>query len=285
MSKLREFYNRFRCVLEDKVLTAPCLGYVTQFNFDEEVLTSKMAELKLQGYTSLGQIFNIDELASLHKIIDNAVSDRIPGIIVDWSDKVEYWTIRNPLRLDQLIINSAMNPLCIALAERYFGRMPYLSDVDMRRIPPANMKQLQTKGYSSSNWHRDTRGRQLKIMIYLTDVDELDSNFSFLPATHIGAHNRKAEYMASRFSDEEVNGMQIKPQEWYGKAGTAMLFDTNLIHRLRRKVTGSVRDTVTFYYTPGQNTWHLDFDESLVAKLPKQVSAIFGNPSWPFKRA
>ena len=131
MSKLREFYNRFRCVLEDKVLTAPYLGYVPQFNFDEEVLTSKMAELKLQGYTSLGQIFNTDDLAFLSNLIDNAVSDGIPDIIVDWSDKVEYWTIRNPLRLDQMIIRSAMNPLCIALAERYFGRMPYLSDVDM----------------------------------------------------------------------------------------------------------------------------------------------------------
>ena len=143
------------------------------------------------------------------------------------------------------------------------------------------MKSLHPNENSSSNWHRDARGRQLKMMIYLTDVTEEDSNFSLLPTTHHGNYARKSTYQESRFSDAEVKDMSISPQEWLGNAGDAQLFDTNLIHRLRRKLNSAVRDTVTFYYTPGQAMTRLDMPS---VDLGPATEALFADPDWPLKR-
>lgn len=279
---LRQFISRCRVAVEDAVLTAPMPGYVPRFLGDEAALMKGVAELRARGYTSVGCLFSPKEIAYIKSLIDSAVQRERAGVTAEWSEQVEYWRILNPFCLDPLFLRLAVHPLVIALVERYFGRRPYLADVDMRRIPPKDMAELEKKGYSSSNWHHDTRGRQLKMMIYLTDVGESDSNFALLPSTH-GAYRRKNEHMESRFSDEEVDAMQIKPLEWYGMAGEAMLFDTNLIHRLRRKPTANTRDSITFYYTPGQALAHLALDRDALRDLPEEARTIFGNPPWRFR--
>jgi len=245
------------------------------------LLNYKLAELKSQGYTSIDGLLSPEELKDIGIKIDKAVSGEMPNIDIKWNERVKYWVIQNPLVMDSCLLRCALSTACLGIAERYFRRMPYLADVDMRRIPPADMESIELGGHSSSNWHRDTRGRQLKMMIYLTDVDKNDSNFSFLPGSHISAFRRKLDYAASRFSDAEITNMQTEPIEWYGKAGSVMLFDTNLIHRLRRKPTSKVRDSITFYYTPGQNVRLLKFDKSALAQCISSKAEVLQNPSWP----
>lgn len=281
---LRQILSRYRVLIEDAVLTAPVPGYTPRFAGDEGELAQGVAELRSRGYTSAGRLVGPDELTRLRGLIDAAVGGERPDLQVEWNERVKYWRLTNPLRLDALLVRLAVHPPAIALVERYFGRQPYLSDVDMRRVPPVTMAEIEKQGYSSSNWHRDTRGRQLKLMIYLSDVEEVDSNFALLPGTHAGAHRRKKGYDESRLSDAEVREMAAEPMEWYGMAGEAMLFDTNVIHRLRRKGTARVRDSVTFYYTPGQALSRLDMDKSALMGLPDSARAIFGDPGMPFKR-
>lgn len=240
MSKLLTIKSYLRLLAEDYLFTSPKLFFKNKFVIDDISLNIKLDELKLNGYTSIEGLLSLEELKDIGIKINKAVSGEMPNIDIQWNDKVKYWVIQNPLVLDPSLLKSALSTMCLGIAERYFRRMPFLADVDMRRIPPADMESIELSGYSSSNWHRDTRGRQLKMMIYLTDVGENDSNFSFLPGTHISAFRRKLKYAASRFSDAEVAGMQIAPMEWYGKAGSVMLFDTNLIHRLRRKPKSKV---------------------------------------------
>jgi ectoine hydroxylase-related dioxygenase (phytanoyl-CoA dioxygenase family) len=130
-------------------------------------------------------------------------------------------------------------------------------------------------GYTSSHWHRDIRGRQVKVMLYLTDVTERDSNFAFLLGTHKNSYVRPRRIEESRFNEEWVISSGIKPVECYGQAGTAMIFDTNLIHRLRRKPGSAVRDSITFYYTPSQETRALDVDPGLIKDLPEEARLLF----------
>lgn len=281
---LKQILSRYRVLIEDAVLTAPVPGYTPQFPGDEAQLAKGVAELQSRGYTAAGRLLSPTELTRLRGLIDAAVQGERPELQVEWNERVKYWRLANPLRLDALLVRLAVHPSAIALVERYLGRRPYLSDVDMRRIPPVTMAEVEKQGYSSSNWHRDTRGRQLKLMIYLSDVEEVDSNFALLPGTHAGAHRRKKGYEESRLSDAEVRGMATQPVEWYGAAGEAMLFDTNVIHRLRRKATARVRDSVTFYYTPGQALSRLDMDKSALTGLNDEARAIFGDPGIPFKR-
>jgi len=195
---------------------------------------------------------------------------------------VQYARVVNPLRLHAKLLELAVHPLALAVAEAYFRRQPYLADVDLRRVEAVSMAELGPQHVSSSNWHRDTRGRQLKLMVYLSDVSAGDSNFSLIPGSHRGQHVRKGTYMESRLQDSEVGELQTL--EWYGAAGEAMLFDTNVIHRLRRKAGASVRDSVTYYYTPGQSLFALDYPQDALSKLSEASRVVFSEPGWPLSR-
>ena len=276
--------HRFRVQIEDLVLSAPLPGYKKKLFGDHVNLFQSLNELHAKGYTSIGKVISLQDLARLKEAIDEALQGQRSGMRVTWNDRVKYWQILNPLRLNSLLVFLAAHPLALTLAQHYFGRRAYLSDIDMRRVPPTNMVDLEMNGYSSSNWHRDTRGRQLKMMVYLSNVGNEDNNFALLPSTHRGAFRRKGEYLESRVKDEQASSMTLEPFEWYGQAGEAMLFDTNLVHRLRRKPSASTRDSITFYYNPGQSCWALDFDKDIILSLPDEARAIFDEPPWPFKR-
>lgn len=280
MIKIQTIKNYIRFLIEDNIITSPSIFYKNKYSYDDAWLKIRLAELRTHGYTSIDGLLSEEVLRAISIKINEGVSGCASNIDISWNDQSKYWVINNPLMLDPNLVRIALDLRCLAIAERYFGRMPYLADVDMRRIPPVDMKVVQESGYSSSNWHRDTRGRQLKMMIYLTDVGANDSNFSFIPGSHTSAYRRKLGFMESRLTDEEVARMNKKTIEWYAKAGSVMIFDTNLIHRLRRKVGGNVRDSITFYYTPGQNTRQLKLNRDWHKGLSYEVEALY-NPQWP----
>jgi hypothetical protein len=280
---LREFVARSRVIVEDLVLTSPRSNYQPRLSpLAGQDVPRLVATLEQQGFASLGSIVNSTELSQIRSAIHAAVRKQRNDVAAKWSDKVQYTQILSPLRLHNTLVAMAAHPMALAVAESYFRRQPYLADVDLRRVEAVSMQELGPEHVSSSTWHRDTRGRQLKLMVYLTDVAESDSNFSLIPGSHRGQYRRKSTYMESRVRDSEVDGLQTL--EWYGAAGDAMLFDTNVIHRLRRKAGASVRDSITYYYTPGQSLFALDYPAAAVDALPENSRVVFGEPGWPLSR-
>jgi hypothetical protein len=279
---LRKLVARSRVLVEDMVLTSPRLNFAPEFGrAAAQDVAPLVRSLDQRGFASLGSLLSAAELRDVRSAIDAAVEGRAPGVSISWNERVQYSQIVNPLRLHRRLLELAVEPTTLAVAEAYFRRHPYLSDVDLRRVNAVSMEALGPKHVSSSNWHRDTRGRQLKLMMYLSDVTERDSNFSLVPGSHRGQHRRKSTYEESRLQDSEVREETL---EWYGEAGDAMLFDTNIIHRLRRKAGAAVRDSITYYYTPGQALFGLDYPQAWVDALPEDSRAVFGEPGWPLVR-
>ena len=123
----------------------------------------------------------LEQSWSLNEAADDAVAGSRSDLRVIWLEKVKYWLVDNPLRLHRELRELAAMPSVIATADAYLQRTAYLADVDFRKVMPVKMGELEKLGFSSSNWHRDNRGRQLKMMIYLSDVGEKDSCFSLFP--------------------------------------------------------------------------------------------------------
>ncbi|HZN87194.1 MAG TPA: phytanoyl-CoA dioxygenase family protein [Burkholderiales bacterium] len=278
---LRELVARSRVLVEDMVLTSPRLAFRPRLAEGMPV-SEYVRGLQDKGYASIGSLLSPAELREIRTQIDAALSEKRADIAVKWSDKVQYARVINPLRLHEKLLALAAHPLALAVAEAYFRRQPYLADVDLRRVEAVSMESLGPQHVSSSSWHRDTRGRQLKLMVYLSDVTAKDSNFSLVPGSHRGQHLRKGTYMESRLGDAEVADLQTL--EWYGAAGEAMLFDTNVIHRLRRKAGAAVRDSITYYYTPGQSLFALDYPAEALHHLPEASRVVFSEPGWPLSR-
>lgn len=275
---------RLRAMLEDHVLTRPSLLFSPAFVLDadeEAVAQAAVREMHATSAFLAGVRVSPDRLALIRSALEEAYQGRRGDIRVSTNSRTGISQIQNPLMLHPEIITLATDPFLCGVIERYLRRRIVLADVDMRRVPPMDMVELDQRavtkavGYTSSHWHHDIRGRQVKIMIYLTDVTEQDSNFAFLPGTHRGRHIRPRRVEDSRFSDAWVEASGIEPVECYGPAGTVMVFDTNPVHRLRRKPTGTVRDSLTLYYTPGQEARVLDFRQNQIAHLSEAARALF----------
>ena len=253
LGKLRNF-------IEDTILTNPCFGKNQPLRSGNPSFSPSLNSLKKNGYCNVGKLLSEVELLQIRKKMTSLSKNKK---IANFNKSVNYIQFNKPLLIHPAFTRIATNPYILDLIETYFNRECYLADVDARRIYAYDVNEIQKNvGYTSSNWHKDSRGRQLKLMIYLTDVNSNDSNFSFIPETHIPFFSRSKNNVY-RFSDADVNQVENEPIEWLGKAGEACLFDTNLIHRLRRKKTASIRDSFTFYFTPGQELRHLDLDLGL----------------------
>lgn len=275
---------RLRAALEDYVLTRPSPLFRPAFVLgerEEGEAQSAVAQIRDTGAFFAGVRILPERLVMIRKALADAYEGRRADLRVSVNQRTGIAQIHNPLRVCPEIIALAVDPFLCGIAERYLRRRVLLADTDMRRVPPMEMRDLDQRagtkavGYTSSHWHRDIRGRQLKVMFYLTDVTEKDSNFAFLPGTHKISPVRPRHVEESRFNEEWVVSSGVTPIECYGLAGTAMVFDTNFVHRLRRKPGGAVRDSVTFYYTPGQETRFLDVDRGLIKDLPEGARLLF----------
>lgn len=122
---------------------------------------------------------------------------------------------------------------------------------------------------SGGGWHRDGDQSQLKIMVYLNDVESTNGPFLFIPnSKKFDAKRNKIEvkdslkrkiyiklgkikeidprYMESSI-EEYVEKNKLNIKEITGKAGTVVLFDGSFIHR-GKIIEEGVRYSYTNYF-------------------------------------
>jgi ectoine hydroxylase-related dioxygenase (phytanoyl-CoA dioxygenase family) len=275
--------SRVLTVIEDRLLTAPNPFFSPAFcHTEERSVDDASARIREIGGIDAGVLMPVATCAAICANLDLAYAGNLTGVRTRTNSRTGIAQVLNPLRVHPALLQLATQPFVLAVIESYLRRRIYLADVDVRRVPPMTMDEVDQRagtmalGYTSSHWHRDIRGRQVKVMVYLTEVAEGDSNFAYLPGSHRGYQHRPQNIERSRFTDAQVASLGIVPVECYGPAGTTLVFDTNCIHRLRRKSTARLRDTVTFYYTPGQELRALDVEPEALRRLPELSRALFG---------
>ena len=60
-----------------------------------------------------------------------------------------------------------------------------------------------------------------------------------------------------------------------GNKGDAMLFNTNITHRLNRKQNARIRDTITIYFTPGQHISNIFKNNEKIKKIKPNIQNLF----------
>ena len=93
---------------------------------------------------------------------------------------------------------------------------------------------------SGGNWHRDDKdGRQLKFILYLTDVKPNNGGFNYLRYTHkplnriFNSIQMGCGINAWNFSQDQINKLSPKYEfvDVTGKAGDLIIVDTSGIHK------------------------------------------------------
>ena len=112
---------------------------------------------------------------------------------------------------------------------------------------------------SGGGWHRDrTTGKQIKALLYLTDVDVNNGPFQYLKRSHRPLNiikecaSENFEFNQSRFDNKQIEKLINKKYKeklltLTGKAGTIVFVNTRGIHR-GMPIEKGVRYSLTNYY-------------------------------------
>jgi hypothetical protein len=161
--------------------------------------------------------------------------------------------------LSPTIREFAGHPLLTTLTERYFGGFQAFTLANRIAFTPGNLG-------SGGGWHRDGFYRELKTILYLSDVAaengafqivERSNNFSEIVRA---VETLKLHWRQNRLTDRDDALARQYPDRLKtltGKAGTLLVFDTSCIHR-----GAPIREGVRFaltnycwrgsYYPPSQ---------------------------------
>jgi hypothetical protein len=114
----------------------------------------------------------------------------------------------------------ASSPLLLAPVTRYFGMFPILTGFG---VTLARNEAYFRK--SSQRLHFDPEDRsQLKVFVYLTDVDADSGPFMAVPATQCAHLFTRSDFILDRQDDSVVEAGAIQP--FHGPAGTVIFCDT-----------------------------------------------------------
>ena len=145
-------------------------------------------------------------------------------------------------------IQELSNILIPQAEANYYGCNLRCDKIYIYRNVPCNKKQ------SSWIWHYDNNPPTvLKLMVYLTDVDETTAplqvvNGQTFEPTRLGPSQWKSAPNNSRVPESEIDEEKIK--SYYGGAGTTMLFYPNTTHRATSPDPGKHRDILVIRVKP-----------------------------------
>ncbi len=139
----------------------------------------------------------------------------------------------------------------------------------------ARIDAVPTNNGSGDGWHRDAHGFQFKSILYLSDTDDRNGPFEYLPGSHklwrAGVDTALAGLPAapaSRYDDAQVARLEtfgFAPRRFPGKAGTLLLACTCGIHRGCPLETGWRYALTNYFHHPYQ------LDDAKVASFPALV--------------
>lgn len=205
-------------------------------------------KLRKNGFFTIDNFLSDEECASLIKIIDKNVNKDFC-----WRDKydsdIRIFGIENiaPPFKKMFYKHDLYN-----IYKKYISRNT-LYETKMAAKMTFSKKNLGSGG----GWHRDTVNvRQMKFILYLSDVTEDNGCFQYIPGSH--KNNNKFEsakilrssIIPQRYSVEDVDlivkKLNLKVNSITGKKGTLLVVDTSGLHR-GKPMNSGIRYAVTNY--------------------------------------
>lgn len=216
----------------------PDSRYQARFVSGDQRLTARAHadELRREGIILLPQYFGGEQLARFQAAFEAAVAGR-PGTNQDsfYNDSV--------MQLDPAFLDAALDPFLLQIVGDYYQKQFGLGRADAMRLLPSAAGRT-----GSFQWHHDARGRQVHLMVLMSDVSREGQAMTYLRRSHSRYYSHYRGIAKTRF-DKDLEGQDIADRiVWVaGTAGTVALFDANGLHSGNRNdVEG--RDTLTFCY-------------------------------------
>ncbi|MCU0534222.1 MAG: hypothetical protein MUD14_10045 [Hydrococcus sp. Prado102] len=151
------------------------------------------------------------------------------------------------------IARLALDPNLLVPIANYFGILPILFGFDINRA-----SSREVLDWSSHRYHLDPEDTmQIKVFIYLDDVDENVGPFTAISADKSKAIAEYFNYTVGRLKDEQVHSI-IDPKNetiCIGRKGTTIFCDTNRCFHYGGRIKERERYVLTIYYSLPTSTW------------------------------
>lgn len=225
-----------------------------------------VAKLKKDGLVQFPAYFKGEFLASLKRVFDALITERSNGELGPNCQVCE-----DILDFDFVLLEAALDSTLLEIIARYYRKKFATGRADVVRILP-----VESVRYGSSQWHHDSRGRQIKAQILLTDVAADGQRMTFLKGTHKNYYSHwRGKGDGSRFELDVASQPHLAASavNAAGPAGTVNLFDTNGLHSGNRN-NSATRETLTIYYSTARNYRPLQYRRAHLARLPEEKRRI-----------
>ena len=225
-----------------------------------EGLFASMRHLRTYGYCVFEDLLDVDKAQHIADFIDNNLSKagRIASDLrIMGAEKL------SPVIRDEVSSRSEI----LTLSENYLS-----SSIHLQMTMAAKLEFASGNLGSGQGWHRDSYSRQVKSMVYLSDVKDANGPFEYLEKSHTYLNIMRELKLKkalkkwntyTRFSDsfvqEYMQRYNLEVKRICGPKGTIMIFDSRGVHRGSPIQSGS-RYAVTNYFIKKA---HHQGDESL----------------------
>ena len=184
--------------------------------------------LRLQGYAGLGQLLSAHQCDEIHAYLrhQEMVASRGSGERFTMAS-LPQGTVMGNYPLDTVVncphvMQIANHPEVIAMASRYLGYTPTITLISLRWSFPS-----ETADPDVQHFHRDSEVGSIKLLVFLTDVDDESGPHSYVP----GSHHDRMPLRLRRYADAEVERLHGGATVITGPAGTAVAIDAKGIHK------------------------------------------------------
>ena len=223
-------------------------------------------EMRREGIVMLPGHFKGPLLAKLQAGLDRAVSGR--------PDK---WNPNSLLNIDALeaepvFYDAVLDDFLLEVIGGYYQKRFCVTTANAMRLMPAPADVRQ----GSFQWHHDTRGRQVHVMILLSDVTTKGQRMTYLKRSHHTYYDyARSKDEGSRFELDVASDPELQKRvvEVTGPAGTVAIFDSNGLHSGNRG-EGEIRETLTLCYVSWRHFKKIKVKRKDVEALPPRKRAV-----------
>ena len=185
-------------------------------------------DLDNNGVAFLGRLLSEEDCVSIRQYLSSRSMKDVRGT----GSTFDIHAIPHDVKLGDFPLTTVVNcpkimqiancPELLSVATDYLGFTPTITNISLRWSFPTEVAARDIQQY-----HRDCEPANVKIMIYLTDVDLDCGPHVYIPRTH----KERKSIRLHTYSNDEVNDKYGDGMTITGPAGTAFVIDPSGIHK------------------------------------------------------
>ena len=194
--------------------------------------------LRQEGIVILPAYFKPAKMDEFRAAFEKATRDRPNKYTPDsfYNDDI--------MHVDPALMDAALDDFLLEIIGTYFQRPFGLALAAATRLLPTPPIR-----HSSYRWHHDARGKQMNLMVFLSDVTAKGQRMSYLRRSHNRYYSHYRGITNPLFDNDVFSSTELHERiiECIGPSGTVAMFDSNGLHSGNRNdVEG--RDTLNINY-------------------------------------